>query len=138
MTAREARFQDRKRVLLLDDSPLVLEVVRRSLEAAGIEVLTAASLEEFERHCGAARRLDLVLLDLQLPEVFGDDLGAALKLERGFRCPIHLVSSLERHELERRAGDAGLDGFICKSDGMEALVRRVREILAEQATTHLS
>jgi CheY-like chemotaxis protein len=121
MTARA------KRILFMDDSALFLEVGKTALEEAGYEILQARDLAELER----VQELepDLVLMDVQMPEAFGDDVAMVLREVRGLRAPIYLLSSLDVEELTRRAREAGVDGCISKHDGMEAIVRRVREII---------
>jgi len=118
----------RKTVFLLDDSEIALAVARQSLETAGFRVIAANNLAEFEeRQAGISP--DLVLLDVQMPELFGDDVGFVLRGVRGVTAPVYLFSSLDEEELERRVLAAELDGYMCKSAGIEAMVDRVRTIL---------
>ncbi|HJZ87337.1 MAG TPA: response regulator [Polyangia bacterium] len=118
-----------KWVLILDDSPLILEVARAALEQAGYGVLVAATLDELEHH-RVHGRPDLVLLDVNMPEAFGDDVAAVLRTIRGLKVPILLFSNLDEDELARRAAEAGIDGFISKRAGIPAFVERVRALLA--------
>jgi hypothetical protein len=46
------------------------------------------------------RSYDLVLLDIEVPEVFGDDVGSVLKGSRGLSTPIYLYPSLPAAELD--------------------------------------
>ncbi len=115
-------------VLILDDSEVVLDIARKYLQDAGYFVSTALSLAEFDKH-QATRPPDLILLDVQMPELDGDDLGKTLRNERGVHVPILLFSTLEDDELRARAKAAGLDGFVSKNDGLEALVAEVNSVL---------
>ena len=115
-------------VLILDDSKVVLDVARKYLQDAGYFVSTALSLAEFDRH-KATRNPDLILLDVQMPELDGDDLGRTLRIDRGVTVPILLFSTLDDDELERRANEAGLDGYVSKNAGLEALVAQVQSTL---------
>jgi DNA-binding response OmpR family regulator len=117
------------RVLLIDDSPLVLEVTRYALEAAGYDVDVAANLETFEAH-RAARSPDLIVVDVQMPEAFGDDLATTLRGAYGVEVPILLLSTLPEDELARRAAQAEVWGYVSKQDGLGSLVTTVREALA--------
>jgi DNA-binding response OmpR family regulator len=74
-----------------------------------------------------------VLLDVDVPEVFGDDVGSVLRGSRGLKTPIYLYSSLPADELDERAKDAGLDGFICKDVGMEGLIDALLALLNSAA-----
>ncbi len=124
----------RKFILVLDDSPLVLGIVSDALKQAGFDVALASNLRAFERHM--ARTVpDLILLDVNMPEAFGDDVGAVLKGVRKLTVPIWLVSNLDAAVLAERARDAGLDGFISKRAGVQALVEKVRGILVAEAAS---
>jgi DNA-binding response OmpR family regulator len=125
----EARPADaRKSILVFDDSPFALALTRAALESAGFEVAVAEDLSSFER-----QRMtfdpDLILVDVQMPEAFGDDVASTLRGWHGVQVPIVLVSSLDQVELERRAQRAQASGYICKGAGMSELVRRCRELL---------
>ena len=117
-----------KNVLILDDSEVVLDIARKYLQDAGYFVSTALRLAEFDRH-KANRNPDLILLDVQMPELEGDDLGRTLRSERGVTAPILLFSTLEDDELAKRVEAAGLDGYVSKNAGLEALVAEVQAIL---------
>ncbi len=119
---------ERKAILVFDDSPFALALTRAALEAAGFTVAIAADLSSFERQ-RVAFDPDLILVDVQMPEAFGDDVASMLRGWHGVQVPILLVSSLEQGELERRAQRAQASGYICKGAGMSELVRRCRELL---------
>jgi response regulator RpfG family c-di-GMP phosphodiesterase len=118
----------RKQVLLVDDSSLVLEVMRSALSAAVYEVLIANNLTQLEevRKCN---RPDLVLMDVQMPEAFGDDVAMVLRAAREVEAPIYLLSTLDEADLRRRAREAEIDGFIPKQLGALAIVKRVEQII---------
>ena len=116
-----------KRILLVDDSPIILRAATHALTEAGYEVTTRASFDElldmgFDNY-------DLILMDIQMPELFGDDVAAVLRNERGVMTPIYLFSSIDQEDLALRAQTARVDGWISKAHGIEGMVDRVREIL---------
>lgn len=117
-----------KRILLMDDSEIFLEVARRALEQAGYEVITANDLESFQQ-ARQQKPADLVLMDVQMPEAFGDDIAMTLRFAHDVDTPIYLLSSLNDDELAERANEAQIDGFISKNIGMERIVEQVRRIL---------
>lgn len=125
---RSRPLHERKAILVFDDSPFALALTRAALEAAGFAVAIAADLSSFERQ-RVAFDPDLILVDVQMPEAFGDDVASTLRGWHGVQVPILLVSSLEQGELERRAQRAQASGYICKGAGMSELVRRCRELL---------
>ena len=118
----------RKQILIVDDSALVLDMMRAALDAAGYEVLIANDLTQLEEH-RQRHRPDLVLMDVQMPEAFGDDVAMVLRAAREVDAPIYLLSTLDEAELARRAADAEIDGFIPKQMGAEAIVKRVQQII---------
>jgi DNA-binding response OmpR family regulator len=117
-----------KRILVMDDSPLVLEMTRFALERSGFKVTTASCLEELEE--GRARgEHDLVLIDIQMREAYGDDVAMVLRAVRGVNVPILLFSCLDETELARRAAEAEVDGFVPKRAGIRAVIERIHGLL---------
>jgi DNA-binding response OmpR family regulator len=119
---------ERKAILVFDDSPFALALTRAALESAGFKVAIAADLSSFERQ-RIAFDPDLILVDVQMPEAFGDDVASTLRGWHGVRVPILLVSSLDHTELAGRAQRAQVSGYVCKGAGLPELVRRCRELL---------
>ena len=119
-----------KTIVVMDDSALVLDAVRMVLEANGFRVRTAATLDELEARIGESAP-DLFILDVQMPEMFGEDVAQVLRDVRDFQVPILLYSSVEESALAERARDAGVM-HIPKQAGTDALVARVRTILRER------
>lgn len=116
-----------KRILLMDDSEIFLEVTGTALKQAGYEVTCANDLAQLAEVRGNAS--DLVLMDVQMPEAFGDDIALTLRHVYGISAPIYLLSSLEEADLADRVEWARIDGFISKQIGLDAIVSRVRTIL---------
>jgi DNA-binding response OmpR family regulator len=124
----EVAETEKKRVLVFDDSPMILELTRAALEMAGFTVAVADDLATFELHRSTLDP-DLILVDVQMPEAFGDDVVLTLREGHGVRVPILLVSSLEEDELASRAERSRAAGYIQKRAGMGELVRRCKEVL---------
>jgi CheY-like chemotaxis protein len=118
----------RGHILVVDDSELLLQVSKEALEAADFAVTAILTLDELEA-VENAESIALILMDVQMPELFGDDVASVLRDVRGWSAPIYLFSSIDRDELQKRAEQAEVNGFISKHDGVEAMVRRVEEAL---------
>jgi len=116
-----------KRILLVDDSTLIRESAAQALDTAGYHVTVRSAFDELLEH--GIDGFDLILMDVQMPELFGDDVAFTLRGQRGVTTPIYLFSSIEEDELASLAADAGIDGYIPKSAGLDQLVARVRQIL---------
>jgi len=120
------------RVVAIDDSPMILRAVKHALEKAGFAVTTLDSPSAFESIKGVEP--DLILLDINMPELFGDDVVGFFRQEWKINAPIYLCSDVAEDELRARAQAAGADGYICKGWGLDALVQRVREVTANKSS----
>ncbi|HEY0986148.1 MAG TPA: response regulator [Kofleriaceae bacterium] len=116
-----------KRILLVDDSAIIRASTGAALSRAGFDVTVRAAFDELLE--GGIEGFDLILMDVHMPELYGDDVAFTLRGQRGITTPMYLFSSIEEKELARLAADAGIDGYISKSDGLDELVERVRKIL---------
>ncbi|MFQ5947318.1 MAG: response regulator transcription factor [Acidimicrobiia bacterium] len=115
-----------RRVLVVDDEPMVREVVVRYLERDGFRVHEAgdgrAALEAL-----AAHRFDLVVLDLMLPVVDGIDVLRAIR--RHDQVPVILLTARD-DELDRVLGlELGADDYVVKPFSPRELAARVRSVL---------
>lgn len=120
-----------RRILIVDDSALILSALRAAFEKLGHVVDTAVSLEELEGHRERTSP-DIILLDVQMPEAWGDDIATTLRGAYGVSVPIMLMSSIEPEELAQRASDAGV-AWISKRGGLGAVVERAAQILSTGA-----
>jgi len=120
------------RILVVDDSDLIRTLARDALEDAGHTVEGLRSVEEVAvlRNAGTLNDYDLILMDVSMPQLFGDDVALVLRQGAGFRAKIFLFSSLEEAELAERAAEAKCDGYVCKQLGLDHLVERVAAIAA--------
>ena len=120
------------RVLVVEDNPLNLKLVRDVLEYAGYEVVDAGSGEE-ALEVAARLRPDLVLMDLQLPGIGGTE--ALQRLRAGSwhqRVPVAAVTALAMAQDRAAAADAGFDAWIEKPISVRALPGQVADLLAHK------
>ncbi|MBB3221837.1 response regulator [Pseudoduganella umbonata] len=115
------------RVLLVDDSPVALEVLGEAARALPLRVQTASSgaeaLAGVVAADAAADPYALVLTDWQMPGMDGIELArrvAAAPLER--RPGMVLLTAFGREEVQREAEDAGFVGYLFKPIGQSVLV----------------
>lgn len=110
-----------KRILLIDDSPLALLLEKTWLEQQGYEVRATTGVAEFEDAVGTFKP-DVILTDIQMPEVKGTDLCRELKKKMTTRdIPVILFSSLPIAQLAPLAESVGADGYLSKANGLDAL-----------------
>jgi CheY-like chemotaxis protein len=116
------------RILVVDDSEVIRQLIRVNLELEGFEVVTAADgaecLEVIHRV-----RPDVVTLDVVMPRLDGLGTAARLRSDPGTRdLPLAIVSACSRPEVE--AGlDVGVDAFVAKPFEPDELVGVVRRLL---------
>lgn len=91
-------------ILVVDDSPLTLEALRRGLEAAASWSARPASSSISPRP-RSATDLDLILMDVEMAEAFGDDVAMVLRNDAPGP-PIYLLSALPDDELADRVAAA--------------------------------
>ena len=120
-------------VLVVDDEVRIRDLVRRYLEHDGYQVLTASSGAE-ALDIAHATALDLIVLDLRLPDIGGEDV--AREIRRSSDVPIVLLTA-KVDERDRIAGlETGADDYITKPFSPRELVLRVAAILRRgRATT---
>jgi CheY-like chemotaxis protein len=122
-----------KTIAVIDDSPIVLSVAADALGGAGFAV--NAMTEPRRSELTAERAPDLVLVDVNMREAYGDDVVQFLRQRWGVTAPIYLYSSLPERELAERARAAGADGYVSKAWGTEGLVSAVGRALASRAAS---
>lgn len=120
---------EKKKILLLDDSVITLEMEQAVLEARGYEVAVASNLIEFQAALDAFQP-QIILTDLMMPDISGKDIVRVLKQDfHTERIPIVLFSSRPDEELAEIAEQAGADGYLSKSHGIESLGELVDELV---------
>ncbi len=113
------------RILLVDDSQIVLETMRDALEPAGISVAGLDELTDLEK-VRALDEYDLVLLDVHMPDAFVDEVAILMRRRSGLSAPVVLLSSLPEAELAARAQASNLDGYILKDYGVDGIAAEIR------------
>lgn len=117
------------RILVVEDNPLNLKLIRDVLQVVGYEVVEAQSGEEGLR-VAETNPPDLVLMDLQLPGIDGTETLCRLRqgtLRPGV--PVVAVTALAMAEDKDRAARAGFDGYIEKPISVRALPGQIEAFL---------
>lgn len=121
------------RVILVDDQPLVREIVREILrDAPEVEVVGEAGDGRELMALLAKRSCDLVLLDITLPGTSGFELLDLLR--RHFKgLQVLMLSTHSDESYIRRALEGGAAGYVQKRHAAERLVGTIRTIQLSQA-----
>jgi two-component system, cell cycle response regulator DivK len=120
------------RILVVEDNPLNLKLVRDVLQIAGFDVVEARSGEE---GLSAAQETppDLVLMDLQLPGIDGAETMRRLRQGLlGENVPVLAVTAFAMPEDRERLALAGFDGHIEKPISVRALPELINGYLARR------
>ena len=114
-------------ILVVDDEPIVVEVVQRYLTREGFRVVTAASgPEAWDAACDPTRPPSLIVLDVMLPGFDGLALCKRLRPEARLTAPIILLTA-RGEEADRIAGlGLGADDYVVKPFSPGELVARVK------------
>ena len=120
-------------VLVVDDEPQILRVMRASLPIRGYEVLTASSGKEALDQL-SKQVPDLVILDLAMPEMSG--LEVCRRVREFSTVPIIILSAKGSESDKVAALDLGADDYVTKPFGMDELLARARAVLRRLSTTN--
>ena len=114
-----------KTILVVDDEPKIVQLVRDYLERAGFHVLTASN-GKTALALAHSERPDLIILDLGLPEMDGLDVTRSLR--KASNVPI-LMLTARSEETDKLIGlELGADDYITKPFSPKELVARVRVV----------
>ncbi|MEL6183909.1 MAG: response regulator [Myxococcota bacterium] len=118
-----------KRILVIDDSPLVRSALRACLRAEGYDVLEAddgaAGLETITREGSS---LDLAIVDVNMPELDGLSMIEQAR-QAGFVAPMITLTTESSRNLRDRARAVGATGWLTKPVDAPDLVATVRYLL---------
>ncbi|HET6754885.1 MAG TPA: response regulator [Jiangellaceae bacterium] len=119
-----------QRILVVEDNERNLKLIRDVLQFAGYEIVEATSGEQgvaLAQDCEP----DLVLMDLQLPQMDGTEALRLLRESPRTRdVPVVAVTAFAMREDRERAFGAGFDGYLQKPISIRALPEQVRGFLA--------
>lgn len=118
-----------KRILVAEDNRLILETISHSLSREGYEIIKANDGKE----CLAFLEntdVDLIITDLYMPYVNGNEVITILRDERKKTTPILVLSAAGAEDNVLKAFELGADDFMVKPFSLVELNIRVRKLLA--------
>jgi CheY-like chemotaxis protein len=124
-----------KRILVAEDRPASLELIRTVLERAGYEVIDAMDGQQALEKA-AETAVDLVLLDLQMPKVDGFGVVSRLRNDPKFTA-IHIVAltaSAMQGDRERALA-AGFSSYIAKPIDLAVLRSEIGRLIGAKGTS---
>jgi len=118
-------------ILVVDDDPEIRKLLARYIESQGFRVLLAATCRELRERL-ATHQVDLIVLDVMLPDGSGLDLCRDLRAQRS-KAPIILLTAL-KEDVDRIIGlEIGADDYLGKPFNPRELIARARAILRRRA-----
>ncbi|MFH0918835.1 MAG: HD domain-containing phosphohydrolase [Fibrobacterota bacterium] len=124
-------------ILIVDDQQQNVELLEAHLVPQGFDIIKAANGEEaLEKLNGS--KIDLILLDVQMPGMDGFEVTRRIRKDMAYRLlPIILVTALRETEERVKGIEAGCDDFISKPFDKMELLARVRSLLKVKAYNDL-
>lgn len=120
-----------KTVLIVEDSPTQLEVIKRAVSEAGFEVLTAVSGEEALKVL-QDKKADAMVLDVLLPRVDGFEVARRIKAKPETQnIKIISITSFDVGDIQEKAKEAGVDDIVIKPFKPEAIVAKINDLLKD-------
>ena len=118
-----------KKILIVDDSESIREVLSFSVEKSGYEVYTACDgLDALKYFDG--RTIDLLLTDFHMPNLNGLELIKKVRQMTNYRfLPILVLTTENQIEIIREAKDSGATGWLMKPFSTEKLLQTLRKVI---------
>lgn len=116
------------KILIVDDDPRILSMLKRGLLLEGHEVETAATGQEALRQARQAQP-DLVVLDVMLPEPGPDGLEISRALRQNGPLPILMLTAKDTVPDRVKGLEAGADDYLVKPFAFDELAARIKALL---------
>lgn len=121
---------DKKRVLIVDDEPDIVESIKFNLELENIECIEAYDGEEaFSK--AKKERPDLILLDIMLPKMNGYKVARLLKFDESYKnIPIIMLTARAQEKDIELGEETGANEYVTKPFDMPMLMDMVKKYLS--------
>ena len=117
------------RVLVIEDEKPIRELIRRTLTASGFDVILSHSGSDGLRLL-REQRPDVIILDLNLPDVSGDDIFREIRTETHFsNIPIMILTGRNTYGLSTNFLESGADDYVSKPFDLPEFTARVKALL---------
>ena len=119
-----------KIALIVDDSPTMRQMVAFTLTNAGFTVVEAQDGKDAVNKVAGGGKMDIVVTDLNMPEMDGIALIKELRKLNAFRfTPILMLTTESAAEKKQAGKEAGATGWIVKPFNPEVLLKTIAKVL---------
>jgi len=131
-TDRKQRRAPKKRILIVEDQAVIINMLRMRLEANHYEVITAGDGQEgLEK--AHQENPDLIILDVMLPKMHGYKVCQLLKADPKFSAiPIIISSGRTPQEIKKVSREVGADAYVNKPFEADVLLATIKELLEKK------
>lgn len=120
---------DKKKILIVDDEPDIVETVQFLMQSEGFETITAMDGEEALKKA-KEENPDLMILDVMLPKINGYKVCRLLKFDNKYKhIPILMLTARSQEEDKIIGEETGADEYITKPFNIDELVDKIRAYL---------
>lgn len=123
-------------VLIVDDDEILLETAVDTLESLGLSVEQSGSgleaLGMIKHRETTGKNYDIVIVDLKMPDIDGIETIRRIREEINSSIPILLISAYSYSDVEEKAKEAGVSGFLSKPLFRSTLYDKISEILGTE------
>ena len=128
----------RNRILIVEDNPISLTLLKQLLKAHGYEVLgTPEGLQALD--LAREEQPDLIVMDIRLPDISGFEVTRLLKQDQRTKTiPIIAVTALASPEYEKKGLESGCDAYIPKPITLGNFLRTIESFLKIRPVTPTS
>ncbi|MBI2278923.1 MAG: response regulator [Candidatus Brennerbacteria bacterium] len=122
-----------KKILLVEDEPLLGNLLKQRLEKEGLEIVLARDGEEALARLREIKT-DLILLDIILPKISGFELLETLQADPQFeKAPVIIISNLgQESDVARGEALGAIEYFVKAKVSIEELVEHIKTFLSEK------
>ncbi len=123
------QLKQSKKVLVVDDEPVVCRVIQETLKRNGFDVITETKSLKTPS-CIQAIYPDLVIMDIKMPKLDGLTLCKTIKNSQRNSCvPVLIMTALQDTIYETKAYNAGASSFIQKPFDLNNLINKVKTLV---------
>jgi len=118
-----------KKILVTDDSPTIVAMIKGLLESDGYSVVTASDGQE-ALDKAKKEMPDLIMLDLMLPRIDGYKVCAMLKFDKNYsKIPIIILTARAGESDKELGAEVHADAYVTKPFEPDAILAKVKELI---------